>query len=236
MTNDVYDDYLEHRLSLEYVKEKAGLDKSITGIKSELLKQYITLFPFHFISYWRLKNFIKELSRLRLLPSKEEYIKLHKENEFFEIQIEILWGKNDSAILLRFPYSVNINIITELLAENHAPKRVIEVSILKELITPECFDEFDSHMLAKKQGHDMLDKIKAKNPIIVMGKGDISKPYLINGNHRTIQAIRDKKENIDGYIVDAPLCKCCGITYDYEKLFFLLERLYNKMYGVQKSD
>jgi len=91
-------------------------------------------------------------------------------------------------------------------------------------------------MEAKKQGRDPMDKIKANNPIIVLEGGNIINPALINGNHRTTQAIRDKKENIEVYKVPSTVCRNCGITKNYEELYSIMENLYKRVYGVSKNN
>lgn len=201
-----------------------------------MLKKYKNLFPLHYISYWNLKYFLHRLSKLRLLPSKEKYISLRKNNEYFDNQISLFIGcENENDIFsLNFPYPLNINKITMYIKENKISQTVFEVSFLKKIINPEYYDDFDKDMIAKQQGRDMQIKIKEKNPIIILGENNIVKFNLVNGNHRIIQAIRDKKECVQGYLVPASICKDCGLTNDYKKLYVLVENLYKRLYGVLK--
>lgn len=231
--NLIREEYIRILLSKAYQEEKAYLNEIKKQMQSFLVSSYSQLFSRHYISILYLRNFIKRLINMELLPSQEEYIKIHRNNEYFETEISIEIKNNDDNLVISFPYPLNINKVTSFVNKNNISKYNVKLSSLEKIIVP--LEEFDSDMEAKKQGRDPMDKIKANNPIIVLEGGNIINPALINGNHRTTQAIRDKKENIEVYKVPATVCRNCGITKDYEELYSIMENLYKRVYGVSKK-
>lgn len=232
--NLIREEYIRILLSKVYQEEKAYLNEIKKQMQSFLVSSYSQLFSRHYISILYLRNFIKRLINMELLPSQEEYIKTHRNNEYFETKISIEIKNNDDNLVITFPYPLNINKVTSFVNKNNISKYNVKLSSLEKIIVP--LEEFDSDMEAKKQGRDPMDKIKANNPIIVLEGGNIINPALINGNHRTTQAIRDKKENIEVYKVPSTVCRNCGITKNYEELYSIMENLYKRVYGVSKNN
>ena len=233
----INDDELIKLLLVEkYESENENLDDIIRNYNEVFLREYKKRFPGHFISQYYIKAFLSELSNIKLLPDKEKYVFLHQNNEFFEISISLFFEKRESSMLWQFPYPINIHKVTEYIQKRELPSVSLCVPTLQRMINPECFDEFDMDMQAKAEGRDFLDEKKADNPIIVLyPEGIVDKKYLINGTHRTIQAIRDQVDTIEGYIVYPEVCRKCGMTENYELLYGKMYDLYKKIYGVSRK-
>lgn len=210
-----------------YAIEKNELNKAIESLKG-LPQIYKELYPSHYLSYYNLRKFLKEVSRLQLLPTEEEYIKINTNNEFFDLELKFFIGES---IHVKLQYPLNINKVTSLIKEKNIKETILDVSTLEKIIRKPCFDDFDSDMQAKKDGLDCQEKIKALNPIILLDSERIVAPYVINGNHRVIQSIRDKKQIVHGYIITESLIEYCGITADYQKLYSLAKDIPAKIYN-----
>lgn len=221
--------YFKEFLKSQYVQELCEINRTKESLNS-CLKKYREVYPFHYFSYHYLKHFLQKLSKLKLLPSEEEYIEIHTINEFFDIEL-MFFINAATPIQVQFQYPLNIHKVTSLIKENNISKVTFDVSDLENIIRTPCFNKFDSDMKDKKDGLDYLESIKAQNPIIVLKGGNIVDTFLINGNHRVIQAIRDNKKTIDGYLVTESVVKCCGITEDYQKLYSLMRNMPVKIYG-----
>lgn len=221
--------YFKEFLKSQYAHEQCEITKTKESLNS-FLKKYREIYPFHYLSYRNLKHFLQELSKLELLPSEEEYMEIHNINEFFDIEL-MFFINADPPIQVQFQYPLNVHKVTSLIKETNISKVTFDISDLENIIRTPCFDEFDSDMKAKKEGIDYLESIKAQNPIIVLNGGNIVDTFLINGNHRVIQAIRDNKKTIDGYLVTESVVEYCGITKDYQKLYSLMRGIPVKIYG-----
>lgn len=220
--------YLQELLKSQYLEEQNIVNETMNKINLFLLNKYKELYPTHFMSYRKLQNFVKNLSELKLLPTEEEFIELNKHNEFFDM--ELTFFIND-AIQIKFQYPLNISKLTSYIKKNNIPKVRLGISDLKKIIRQVCFDEFDYDMQAKKEGRDCLESIKKENPIMLLNGGHIFDTYLINGNHRVIQAIRDNKKTVDVYVIPESLIECCGMTEDYEKLYSIMKNIPANIYG-----
>ena len=134
------------------------------------------------------------------------------------------------------PYPINIHKVASYIAEHNIQKEAVSVSYLSQLINPECFDEFDDYMESQRYWSSITDNIKANNPIIVLREGDlVGKSFLINGTHRTIQAIKESKETIEAFIVPCDICEVCGMTREYENLYAQILDICNRAYGFKKG-
>lgn len=223
------------KMNQEYEKVKKKYDKMIDDINRYFLEEYKKRFPHHYISYHYITDFLHKLSNITLLPDIEDYILLNNQNEFFEVDISILFDKTQNDMILQIPYPINIHKVTEYIKTNNISPRLFNVSDLKKIINPECFNEFDDHIIAKQQGRDLLDKIKKDNPVIVLFSGGVIRyPYLINGTHRTIQAIREKRNTIEAYAVYGNVCQTCGMSIGFQHLYEMMNFIYRKIYGVNK--
>ena len=227
---NIIDEWMDERFSQRYYNEKKQLDENVEKLKNKMFEEYKRRYPFRLVSQFYIKSFINKLLQMKLLPNKEEYIYLNKNNEFFDITISVLIEKQSIPMEFIFPYPVNIHKVTEYISKNRIMPVTLNVIDLKRIINPECFDEFDDHMYRKNKGLDPLDSMKADNPIIVLNSGEIVNSFwLINGTHRTIQAIRDKKDTIEGYRVTSEICQMCGMTEDYEVLYGMMKDLDTKL-------
>lgn len=169
------------------------------------------------------------------MPDIDDYIVLNNQNEFFEVNISIFFNKPQNDMILQIPYPINIHKVTEYIKTNNISQRLFSVSDLKKIINPECFNKFDEHIMAKQQGRDLLDKIKKDNPVIVLYPGGVIRyPYLINGTHRTIQAIREKRDTIEAYTVCDNICQTCGMSIGFQQLYEMMNYIYRKVYGVNR--
>lgn len=229
--------FLKFFIMQKYENEKRELLDIIETCRGSFLKQYRKRFPCHLISHLYIKRFWSELSSMNLLPDKDEYITLNEKNEFFDISLSLVFEKTRNPMVLEFPYPINIHKVTSYIKKNEIPSVSLYVSTLEKLINPEYFDEFDRDMQAKREGRDLLDKIKSDNSIIVLcPKGIVNRGYLINGTHRTIQAIRNGLDTIEGYVVYPEVCNICGISENYESVYDMMRRMYLKVYGINRND
>lgn len=119
--------------------------------------------------------------------------------------------------------------MTKLICDYELPLFKFNVLNLKRIINPECFEEFEGQMELKRAGEDPLNSMKAHNPIIILHPENIIKqPYLINGTHRVIQAFKDGKDKVEGYLIDSDICSMCGMSKDYELLYRMMQKLDRK--------
>ena len=227
-------EWLKSSVLMKYKSEKQNIDKICKFYCENILSEYKKRYKNHWISNIYIKRFCKKLLRMELIPSEEEYIKMNCENEFFDITIGIDFLENDEPMSFTFPYPINIHKVTAYIKRENIHKVAISVDELKSIINPECFKEFDLHMQAKRAGEDLLNELKKDNPIIVLDAGCLNNPYLINGTHRVIQAIRDGKTIIETYVVNSKICYECGLSKDYELLYKMMLELYYNVYGAEK--
>ncbi len=224
------EEFLEKALADKYEDEKARYAETIETYNEKLFMQYKNMFPFRFASYQYIKLFLKKLSCIELLPEKEEYISINKEIEFFEVSISFAFGEGKNAKAWRFPYPINIHKVTKYISENKIAPVLLDVASMKNLITPERFEEIKEENQGKQE--DLLASIKKDNPIIVLyPKGIVEAPYLINGNHRIVQAMMDGNNVVKGYIFSADICSICGMTDNFELLYKMMQELCVKTYG-----
>lgn len=227
-------EWLQLNALKKYLEEKQNIDNICKSYCGSFLTEYKKRYKNHWISNAYIKKFCNKLSRMSLVPVEKEFVKLNCENEFFDITIGIDFLQINEPMRFTFPFPINIHKVTEYIKRKNIQKVAFHVDDLKQLINPENFEEFDLHMQAKREGRDLLDEIKKDNPIIVLNVGCINRPYLINGTHRVIQAIRDGKLIIEAYVVKPEICYECGLSKDYELLYKMMLELYNNVYGVEK--
>lgn len=220
----------------KYEKEKQELKDFINQFNDVFIVEYKNRFPLHFISYWKLKQFSKQLSKLTLLPNKEEYLITAYDNEFFDAEMVIFIKTDNQMLVFALPFPININSLTNFIKAKNFKQYEFEVSMLKDIMNPDCFKEFDYHTLARKQGRFIQEDVKKDNPIILLAGNNITGTFLINGNHRTIQAMRNGKHTVKGYVVTSDICCHFGLTEDYAKLYSLLLELSEKIYGAKFND
>ena len=227
-------DLLIEQLKQRYSDEKEHIENTIEVFNERLINEYTLRFPKRFISKHILFNFVKKLSSLELLPSEEKYIELNILNEFFDITISFVMSNNiNNDIVWTFPYPLNINKATEYIVENHIPKTTFKTAEIAPLINHDCYLEYDLYMESRLWWGQALDDIKAKNPIILLQAGGLaSESYLINGTHRTIQAINDSCSTIEGYVVSHEICKNCGMTNEYILLYKEMLKLCESVRGI----
>jgi hypothetical protein len=227
---------ITQQLSNEYDQAKQRLGNVITAFQEKLLGEYSARFPLRLYSKHIISTFLMNLSDYDYLPSREKYIEYLSQNEFFEIALSFSICKQDTHAVWQCPYPINIHKVTKYIAEHNIQKEALSVSYLSQLINPECFDEFDDYMVSQQYWSSITENIKANNPIIVLRDGDlVGKSYLINGTHRTIQAIKDAKETVEVFVVPSSVCKICGITREYENLYAQILDMCNKAYGLKKG-
>lgn len=227
---------ITQQLSNEYDQEKARIGNVIKTFQENLLNEYSTRFPLRLYSKHIVSTFLKNISNCDYLPSREKYIELLTQYEYFDIALSFSICKQNAHAVWQCPYPINIHKVTKYIAEHDIQKEAFSVSYLSQLINPECFDEFDDYMESQQYWSSITENIKANNPIIVLREGDlIGRPYLINGTHRTIQAIKDAKETIEVFVVPCDVCKICGITREYENLYAQILDMCNRAYGLKKG-
>lgn len=233
-TND-FEKTFRHNFVINKYNEWGGfVNDIIQSFNNDFIRFYVHCFPTRFLSYCHLKEFGRILQQIQLTPDFETYENLNNENEIFDADLMILIKKGLHELCFNIPFSINITKLSNYLKQSDMKTKEVDTSYLKAIINPECFDEFDRDMQYKKQGRDMLENIKAPNPLILMVDSEIARPYLINGNHRVIQAIRDGKKTVNVYIVTPEFCSQFGMTEDYERLYSGMLVLYKKVHGVVK--
>lgn len=134
--NLIREEYIRILLSKVYQEEKAYLNEIKKQMQSFLVSSYSQLFSRHYISILYLRNFIKRLINMELLPSQEEYIKTHRNNEYFETKISIEIKNNDDNLVITFPYPLNINKVTSFVNKNNISKYNVKLSSLEKIIVP----------------------------------------------------------------------------------------------------
>lgn len=227
-------DFLESALADKYESEKVRYAEAVETYSMRLFAQYKSMFPFRFVSHQYIKRFLQRLSYIKLLPEKEEYISINKENEFFEVSISFSLRKGDDEKTWLFPYPINIHKVTQYISKNNIVPASLDVTSMKNLITPERFEEVKEENKGKQK--DLLASIKKDNPIIVLyPKGIVEEPYLINGNHRIVQAMMEGNNVVKGYIFSADICSICGMTDNFELLYKMMQELYTKVHGVSRE-
>lgn len=229
------EEFLEKALADKYENEKVRYAEAVEAYNTKLFAQYKSMFPFCFVSHQYIKNFLQRLSFIKLLPEKEEYISINKENEFFEVSISFSFRKGNDEKTWIFPYPINIHKIKQYIFKNSITPVSLDVPSMKNLIIPERFEEVKQEIKGKQK--DLLASIKKDNPIIVLyPKGIVEEPYLINGNHRIVQAMIDGKNVVKGYIFSADICSICGMTENFELLYKMMQGIYTKVHGVSKQN
>ena len=228
--------FLIQQLSNEYDQVKQRLGGAIRSFQDNLLNEYSARFPLRPYSKHIVSTFTENISNCDYLPSREKYIEQLTQYEYFEITLSFLICKHNTCSLWQCPYPINIHKVASYIAEHNIQKEAVSVSYLSQLINPECFDEFDDYMESQRYWSSITDNIKANNPIIVLRGGDlVGKSFLINGTHRTIQAIKESKETIEAFVVPCDVCKICGITREYENLYAQILDMCNRAYGLKKG-
>lgn len=231
MLSRLDEEYLEKYLMDKYEREKARYAEVVEEYNMKLFAQYKNKFRLQFVSYHYIKNFLRRLSYIKLLPNKEEYVSINKENEFFEVSISISFSDDNP---WKFPYPVNINKITQYISKNRMDPISLDVASMKNLIAPERLEEVKQEIEGKPK--DLLADVKKDNPIIALSaEGIVEQSYLINGNHRIVQAMLEGIDAVDGYIFGANICSICGMTRDFELLYKMMQELYTKVYGINRE-
>lgn len=227
---------LLQQLSNRYDQEKEYLENVISFFQDNLSTEYSKRFPLRLYSKHIVTAFLKDLSNRDYLPSREEYIEHHAQFEYFDITLSFSFEDNNPGAVWGFPYPINIHKVTNYIAENNIQKSTFSTSALAQLINPECFDEFDEYMESQQYWNSIVGDIKANNPVIILREGGIvGRPYLINGTHRTIQAIKESRETIDAFVVSCDICRTCSMTKEYEKLYAQITDMCNSAHGFKKG-
>ena len=227
---------LIQQLSNRYDQEKEYLENVISFFQDNLLTEYSRRFPLRIYSKHIVSNFLKNLSNCDYLPPKEKYIEYHTKFEYFDITLSFSVRDNNPGTVWGFPYPINIHKVTNYIAEKNIQKSTFSTSALAQLINPECFDEFDEYMESQRYWNSIIGDIKANNPVIVLCEGGIvGRPYLINGTHRTIQAIKESRETVDAFVVSCDICKTCSMTKAYEKLYLQITDMCDSAHGFKKG-
>lgn len=228
--------FLLQQLSERYDQEKEYIEKVICFFQNNLLSEYSKQFPLRFYSKHIVSTFLKNLSNRDYLPSREEYIEHHTKFEYFDITLSFSFEDNSPGAVWGFPYPINIHKVTNYIAENNIQKSTFSTSALAQLINPECFDEFDEYMESQRYWNSIIGDIKANNPVIILREdGIVGRSYLINGTHRTIQAIKESRESIDAFVVSCDICRTCSMTKEYEKLYTQITDMCNSAHGFKKG-
>lgn len=158
--------------------------------------------------------FIKKIIALILANKLKKLEFVLEENEQRNLVLNMEIWKSDCL-------EYNVNHMYELLQKNRAKKQSIEV----EVVCKFCNVENQANIKSIKMNY-ALRKSKENNPVIVLINDMFTKPFIINGNHRVIDASNKKEKTIDGYVINSDAVIECLISDDYKKAYHIFKQLY----------
>lgn len=115
----------------------------------------------------------------------------------------------------------NVNCVTELIESCGVKPQMINVNDFYQFCNTE--NRYDIKYVKMS---DNLRKSKEGNPIIILINNMFVKPFIINGNHRIIDAYSKNISNIEAYVIDADCVIDCLITDGYKKAYNIYKGLY----------
>lgn len=74
--------------------------------------------------------------------------------------------------------------------------------------------------------NDTLRRSKEINPVIILVNDMFTKPFVINGNHRVVDAFKKRANTIEAYVINSDDVSECLITVDYKKAYLIFKQLY----------
>lgn len=222
------EEYIDAQIENKYNSDRNDIETFIVEF-NKYLKLCKIEYPYNFLSHYHFKKWIESFKNLELLPTREKYFYLSKNSELFHSHISLYIKLNKQPVLFKIPVFIDINKLSQYLISNGVNTYSFEVSDFKKIINPDYFEQYDTDNLIRKQGRAYLEKIKEKNPIIIMRGSDMVENQLINGNHRVIAALESNKKSIDAYVVDFDKCCSYGIISQYDRLYKSILQLRKKV-------
>lgn len=136
-----------------------------------------------------LKYFLYKFNKLTLIHDKDDYIKVFKENEFFDNTIIISFRNKITSFDLALPYPVNVHKLTSKINSENVILQNFNMLDLKSIVHEDyCYE--------KQAGLDLQAEIKKDNLVIILNHSHFMKHVIVNGNHRIISAINDNLVNV----------------------------------------
>lgn len=212
----------------KYQNDINNVAKSKEALK-KILGLYKETYPIRFISNYYLKRFYEAMMQTDFLPEYEEYEKINLKDELFESTMIFPIKMKSKEYGLTFPLIVDISKLSRNIDKKNMEKVTFDITDLVGIMTDSYWDDYEKDNKMRLEKRDILVEEKAKNPIIIMPASEVTRPTIINGNHRIMYFAKNKKNRVEGYCVTAEeICKF-AITKDYETLYYRLLDLLNKV-------
>lgn len=158
--------------------------------------------------------FIKKIRALRLANRLKKLEFVLEENEQRNLVLNMEIWKSDCL-------EYNVNCMYELLQKNRAKKQSIDVEEVYQFCNVENQENIKNIKM-----NATLRKSKEINPVIVLINDMFTKPFIINGNHRVLDAFKKKEKTIEAYVINSDDVSECLISDDYRKAYHIFKQLY----------
>ncbi|MFT8352595.1 hypothetical protein [Clostridium saccharoperbutylacetonicum] len=230
MDTDI-DKCIQKQIQRRYQSNKEMIEKSISDYELYILNKYKKEYHLKILSIYYLMRFRNKLSKLVLLPPKDEYEKISKTNELFDTSmlLSIHIGKQD--LELRFPLIVNVSKLSHYIENQNYNKVSFNIDDLLAIMTEGYHEDYEIDNEIRTNKRDILYKEKEKNSIIIMQGSRATRYTIINGNHRIMHYSMIEERAVNGYYVTSEECCKFALTKDYEKLYKMILHLIDKVNG-----
>lgn len=158
--------------------------------------------------------FIKKIRALRLAGKLKRLNFMLQESEQRNLVLNMeIWNSD----CLEY----NVNCIHELLQKSRVEKQLIDVKEVYKFCNIENQEDIKNIKM-----NDTLRRSKEINPVIILVNDMFTKPFIINGNHRVIDAFKKKVNTIKAYVINSDDVSDCLISDDYKKAYRIFKQLY----------
>lgn len=227
----IIEEYIRKEIQREYQHVKEATEKSIS-VYEYILNIYKKEFPLRLFSIHYLKRFRDKLCRLVLLPNKDEYEKISRENELIDTIMFLPIRIGEQNYKLQIPLIVNVSKLSRYIENQNLNKVSFRIDDLLAIMTEGYQDDYERDNKNRLEKRDILFEEKKRNPIIIMQGSNATSSAIINGNHRILYYSKMEHSIVKGYYVTSGTCCKFALTKDYETLYKMILQLIAKVYGI----